>query len=287
MNEPVLVSFCSFAKQHVESGDIDPTYPVLKRVYEAERLDREQALWRTLLYVAFYHLGSSQAAARAYPDPMARSFQGGPSLKTGVERRGFRGNDLVWGHLQAVVDRARASGGLWAWVDSAVRQGGKVGWRALRDAFQEFPHAGPWSSYKLADLLKNVHDLPITADDIGVGGGSATAGPIPGMVRVTGANWKTCATDVGLQQELHDECVWRGVPFNGLDQLETSLCDFNSACKGRYYVGHDIDDQMEKIDGLGPVWWEARAASFAPSYLGEVGGWFGVRKQLRDGLRVQ
>jgi hypothetical protein len=285
--EPVLEVFCRFAKAHIESGDIDPTYPVLKRVYEIEKLDPETALWRTLLYVTWYNLGSaSKVWTAAWPsppeDPERLHISSFMQMATGTERRGFRGNDLAWRHLHAVLSHVRTrGGGLKAWVDYVTHSGGKTGWSAMRGAFQDFPYGGNWSSYKWVDLLKHVHSYPITADDIGVGGGGATAGPIPGMVRVTGCDWKRCAQDIVLQQELHDECVRRGVPFNGLDQLETALCDFNSLCKGSYYVGHDIDHQMEQFKEMGPVWWEARVACFPTRYLGEQGGWFGVRPKLK------
>jgi hypothetical protein len=109
------------------------------------------------------------------------------------------------------------------------------------------------------------------------------------MVRLTGQPWKRCATDVMLQRQLLLECRDRGVPFNGLDQLETALCDFNSLCKGTYYVGHDIDQQMDQLKNLGREWWDARKAAFPSGYLGEVSGWPGVRKELKrqyadDGL---
>jgi len=70
------------------------------------------------------------------------------------------------------------------------------------------------------------------------------------------------------------------VPFQGLDQLETSLCDFNSLVKGRYYIGHEMDLMME---GLEPqsIFWEARAKALAHNYLGEFKGWHGVRPELK------
>ena len=279
--------FCRFAQAQLASGDIDPTYPVLKRVHEGDKLDMDTALWRTLLYVTWYRLDSSEEVWKAVPAlaPGLKAKHGGWRLPTGTERRGFRGNDLAWLHLDAVEEAARPHGGLAGWVEQSIGQGGKLGWEGARQAFQALPHGGNWSSYKWADLLKHVHGYPITANDIGVGGGSATAGPVPGMVRLTGEDWRRCATDLGLQQELHDECVRRGVPFNGLDQLETALCDYNSLCKGSYYVGNDIDLQMDYLKAMGAPWWEARAASFPAPYLGEVSGWFGARKELRTAYR--
>ena len=62
--------------------------------------------------------------------------------------------------------------------------------------------------------------------------------------------------------------------------METSLCDFNSLYKGRYYAGHDIDMQMERLAYCDASLWEARASAIPQEYRGEVVGWFGVRKEL-------
>lgn len=279
MNQQLLGDFRVFAAAQLASGDIDPTYPVLAKVYRQRGYDADTALWHTLLYVAFYNLGSAEEVFNAFP---AYQHITAPLTKTtGIERRGFRGNTLANDHINAMVALWKAAGGPSKWVQGVIGRGGEQGWKKLRLAFQQVPHGGNWSSYKWADLLKNVHHLPITADDIGVGGGGPTAGPVPGMVRLTNKPWKECAENVLLQRQLMLDCVSKGVPFDGLDQLETALCDFNSLCKGTYYVGHDIDQQMDQLANLGPEWWAARQQVFPRQYLGELNGWNGVRKELK------
>jgi hypothetical protein len=204
------------------------------------------------------------------------------SLPTGVERRGFRG---VVGNVQARAFAAnvlqRAKGDLKGWVGSFGS--GEVGWRTARKELEAVSGAGPWASFKWADLLKNVHGLPFDAPDIGVGGGSEKAGPVPGLVALSGKPWKECATDIALQRAVLEKGRKQGVPFGGLDQLETALCDFNSLLKGTYYVGHDIDLQMTALDGSGPGLWEARAV-FPAAYRGERAKqpWSGVRVELKS-----
>lgn len=281
--EALWLDFCTFAAAQVASGDLDPTYPVLRHRYAAQRLDEEAALWHTFLYVTWYNLHSTQAAIVAMPRmPRRPEALVDIRLPTGIERRGFRGNGLPVVHLAAVVRAAGAAGGLGAWLRGVLKdRSPEEGWAALRRELQKLPYCGPWASYKLADLLKNVHAFPITADDIGVGGGSETAGPVPGMSRLTGLAPKVCAGDVTAQRALYARCLGAGLPFSGLDQMETALCDFNSLCKGTYYCGHDIDMQQEHLAKCGPGLWEARAASFAPQWLGELSGWTGVRKELK------
>jgi len=274
--------YCVFAAAHVRSGDIDPMYPVLRRFYASERCEPEVALWRTLLYVTWYHVGSASKLWRRFPTPRLLTDNDVRGLSTGTERRGFRGNVLAATHANAVLTEAQRVGGLARFFASLVVDEGEQGWQRARETLQKVPWLGPWASYKWADLLKHVHGFPITAADIGVGGASETAGPIPGMVRLTGLNWRECATNVQQQKRLFARARDAGVPLDGLDQLETTLCDFNSLCKGGYYVGHDIDAQMEHLKAAPEAGlWEARQAAFPSRYLGETSGWFGVRKELK------
>jgi len=270
--------FCRFGTLQVESWDIDPTYPVLKRIYEMEDVSENDRLWRTFLYVCFYNLGSSYRVWEKYPSPSLPDLE---TLRqpTGIERRGFRQRpDLVHKHITAAL---KASGGDFVgWVHGYGA--GEAGWNNARDAMRALPWGGNWSAYKWADLLSVTHELPLEAPDFGVGGGGATAGPIPGMVILTGHDWKRCASDFDLQRNLYERCVKAGVPFRGLDQVETSLCDFNSLCKGRFYVGHDIDSQMEhfKSGSVPDLFWEARDV-IPDNYRGEKNDWFGVDKSLK------
>lgn len=275
LNAKLFSDFCLFARAQLESGDIDPMYVMLRRFYENERLDREQALWRTLLYLAWYHVGSAEKVWTKIPEPRWVEDEEVRGLPTGIERRTFRGNTYAKMFINAAQQKASS---LSAWVDSFGE--GTRGWDRAREELRSLPWCGPWASYKFADLMKHVHGLPLEASDIGVGGASETAGPIPGMVRLTGENWKECASNVGLQRELLAHACDAGVPFAGLDQLETALCDFNSLCKGGYYVGHDIDDQMTKLKDSGAGLWESRIV-FADQWRGELGGWFGVRKERK------
>lgn len=272
--------FCRFGAAQVESWDIDPTYPVLERIYDLEEVSPNNRLWRTFLYVTFYNLGSSYRVWSAYPEPTLPNLDD-LNQPTGIERRGFRARpEVVRRHIESALEVSQ--GDFVAWVESYGE--GEAGWDTARDAMKGLHYGGDWSAYKWADLLLNVHHLPLIASDFGVGGGSETAGPIPGMVILTGHNWKDCATKIDLQKSLFERCREAGAPFRGLDQVETCLCDFNSLVKGRYYMGHDIDAQMGhfrsgEVPGL---FWSARDV-FPDRYRGERNGWFGVRRgRMRD-----
>ena len=278
--------FCRFSTAHVLSKDIDPAYPMLKDVYEHLNLTLDERVWRTVLYTCFYSLGSAELAWDRYPTPPDRVEPF--CLPTGVERRGMRGQpDRVADHLNDVLTAAQAFGGVGRWAQEQACQRGTEGWDNTRQAFESLRHCGPWASYKWADLMKHTLGFDIEASDIGVGGRGKKAGPIPGMVWLTGMDWKECANDISSQKLLLKICRDKGVPFAGLDQLETSLCDVNSMIKGRYYVGHDIDLMMTQLQTATPMFWESRSRVFDPQWLGENGGWFGSRHELESLFKIR
>jgi hypothetical protein len=282
-NPELWPHFVKFAAAQVKSGDLDPMYLVLKEVYRGRRYDLDTALWHTFLYVAYYDIGSAERAFARYPFPQRVEPEKLRGLPTGIERRGFRGNDLAALHINSLLDIPGASriGADWVKV-AAAGVNAEEGWHLIQGRFQLLKYAGPWAGYKWADLLKNVHDFPITASGIG-GGRSETAGPIPGMVLLTKLPWETCAFSGRAQRDLLKMSIDAGVPFTGLDQLETALCDFNSLVKGMYYVGKDIDEMMPSLRRAeaSQEFWVARKEVFEPRYLGEVGGWDGVRPELK------
>lgn len=279
MNKELFNHFCIFSKAHLKSGDIDPVYPVLREVQRFRDNTREEALWHTLLYFTWYHLGSAEAALKKYPS--MGIIPDLPAWPTGIERRGFRG-EVGAAKAAAMLNHIAGMGmPLADWIGSCCRGGGTEGWDRMFHAIADLPQCGTWAAYKWCDLMKNVHGYDIEAPDIGYGGGGETAGPIPGMVKLTGKDWKECATNAQAQFELLDACRLAGVPFTGLDQLETALCDFNSLTNGHYYLGHDIDKQMTDIMNLPNEYWAAREKVFPHCCLGELNGWNGVRNHLK------
>lgn len=272
VNEREFRRFVAFAREHVSSGDVDPTYPVLNRVFKAKRYSEAEGLYHLFVYVSFYDLGETERYVTR--NPLARALAGDledtTHIKKATERRGFRANDGARSMIREFLSK-----GLPTWKASG---NGEAGWNRVRSELQTIKHCGPWAAYKWCDLLKNVMEFPITAPDLGVGGGGKNAGPIPGLSRISGKPWEVCARDLQLQRSYFDLARLSGVPFSGMEEFETSLCDYNSFAKGRYYVGHDIDAQMEALKSCGATYWEARGRCFPAKYLGELNGWFGVRK---------
>lgn len=284
-NEELFPWFVQFAVEHKESGDIDPVYPVLYHVQRLRGETCETAIWHTLLYLTWYHLGSAELVLQMYPFPTRISSLG--ALPTGIERRGMRGaaggekavQFLNW----IIANRSPLS----QWLEEVTYPKGMPGWVALYHDVHSFPHCGSWAAYKWCDLARNVLGCDITAPDIGLGGGGKNAGPVPGLARLTGRPWAECASSLGLQDRFFNSCLTAGIPWEGREEMETALCDFNSVLHNRYYVGHDIDKQMDDVRACPKIYWDARQEAFPRAYLGELQGWCGVKKELKGMIRGQ
>lgn len=289
MNPRLFEDFIKFSQLQIGTWDIDPTYPLLKDLYTNWDYDKETALWHTIVYTAFYHLGSAETFLETNPQPN-NDLVWNMILPTGVERRGFRGRpDLIQEHLHDICRKYRP---FTNWIDNIVHENAtspEVGWEYIREDYSKVAYGGSWSSYKFADLLKWVHGYEITAPDFGVGGGSKSAGPISGLAFITEESMETCLNEefhkdfYGVAQEAMSSCSeFSPRRFNGMDQCETCLCDFNSMIKGSYYVGHDIDLQLEFLRKYDlRHYLAARKRVFPVHTLGEEYGWHGVRKELK------
>lgn len=272
LNDKEWKLFCDFSLALVRSKDLDPTYPVLKLVFKKRGFDQSTSLLYLLIYLGFYDLGETERyfqESKRFAVPLDTK-----SFNKATERRGFRGNSKANNLFLRYEFFQKFCEELWSCSFEPTE-----GWKRTRGLIESFENCGSWASFKMADLLKNVLDFPITSPDFGTGGGSATAGPIPGLVRLTGLSWKECSSNIELQQNLFSKACER-VPFKGMEEMETALCDYNSFRKGGYYVGHDIDKQMEMFKNLPAVYWETRREVFGEEFLGELNGWTGVRKHL-------
>jgi len=277
-----LNNFARFGGAMILSGDIDPQFPILKNLYHTLNLDRNTALWWTCIYLLYYHLGSAVQAWKRYPEPcFIPKKDWSRDLPYFKQRRCFRGNEYALNQINTIVKVS--NGDLATWIDNLVNNNSEESWTRIREAVSELPYHGPWSSYKFCDMMKFVHSYPITAPDIGTKPG-ATAGPIAGLNSLTGLDWKICANDNQLHRELLQMTIDLGAPVNGLDQLESMLCDYQSLINGRYYVGHDIDRDQSQLmlhnNKLSNILWKARRHIFDERLLGEVWDWSGVRSYL-------
>ncbi len=274
-HKKIFQDFIIFSNKQIYSRDIDPAYPVLKQVHKFRNMSKNEAIWHTLLYIAWYNLGSSEIVWKEYPQ--SRIIDKKFILKTGIERRGFRGNNKGVETLNWII---KNNPDLEKWLNVFLDKRGKYGWELMYKEFQKIPNCGTWAAYKWCDLCKNVLGYDITAPDIGLGGRGEKAGPISGLSLLINRDLKFCAENIEVQENLFQFCLQSGINFDGLEEFETCLCDFKSLYKGSYYTGHDLDKQMEDIKDLDEVFWKSRKILFPREYLGEFNGWWGERKEL-------
>lgn len=265
---PTRDDLAEFAGRHLVSRDVDPVYPVLRKIEED---DPEGAFHRSLLYIAYYNLGASETAWECYGHNFLALSRDGQMLRlpTGTERRAHRDPARLAHHLKAL---AASRPGDYLWTRSARPD---EAWRSLVAWAEGIWGNGRWASYKTAEVLWKVNGLRVRATDMGNDGSS---GPRAGLRLFGKAGTVEEADRIG--DELLADLRARGIQIE-IEELETVLCDFASMVKGRYYVGHDIDLMLEQLrderisrSAAGRIL-RARRETLPHEYLGELQGWRG------------
>ncbi len=278
--DQLWADFSAFHEGMLISGDIDPVYPVLHATLGD--LDEDQRVTGLLLYVAYYHLGSGltalehfMAGTRLEDLPMA--------LPTGTERRGHRSHAQFRVHLQG-LQRTLDHHGSFCRALQAKSDDPAEAFEQVAANVQTIPGNGRWAGYKTAELLWKVGGWSLRAESLGLEGSS---GPLAGLKMLVGPH-PLLKVPGGAERlgrrvvRALDRPELRAWP----EQVETALCDFHSMVQGRYYVGADTDMMMTQLSAVPQgVFvrraWAARRAVLPERFLGEVGGWTGVRKPLK------
>lgn len=254
------------------TGDIDPAYPILRAV--GSHFDRELTAWLLLHHVGHYHIGSALKSFSISPggefdDALYR-------LPTGTERRGNRDPRAFHKHWTSLRAEVGKHGGAAAFLTPTA--GGHAGWRELTERIERVHGNGRWASYKLCELSQKVLGVPIAAPDAGH---AFSTGPRKGLALLAPIPSGNTPSAIAELDDLTNTLAAR-LGERDIAQVETSLCDFHSLAKGRYYLGKDIDEQLHHLlavpSGLTPVAMEARRLSFPPEYLAELTGRDGVDK---------
>lgn len=260
----------------VGTGDIDPAYPVLRMVGDA--LGGGDALgWLVLRHVAFYQLGSAlrsvqDAPGPALPDTLLK-------LPTGTERRGNRDVRVFRKHWDSLRDHVERAGGPLAWLTPP--EDGVTGWTQLTERIMAVHGNGRWAAYKLCEIAAKVVGVPIVAPDAGH---AHSTGPRKGLADLFGPACLVGNTpDAIARLDRLTDRLAADLGERDIAQVETSLCDYHSAIRGHYYIGKDIDEQMEHLrrvpSDLTAVAMQTRQWAFPAQYLGELNGWDGVDRE--------
>lgn len=293
-----LPAFARFARAMLRSRDIDPLYPVLRHMIAM--MNREQQFWFTFLYVAWYNLPSGYTVFLQHHTPLEPPQEPKPHTvyrqsplaiyPTGIERRAHRGGkvlDHIWSYCDVV--RKQYGRKQTAFYTDGLGDDPIENWRLLTERLQTLWGNGRWAAYKHCEILMKVHDLPLAAPDMG---NQFSSGPREGLAFFYDVPEGQDAATIRLldRMGLHLQRLLRreyGVDL-AIEELETILCNWKSLKKGKYYVGHDIDEFQEQIakgdhDGWLPVraresLYHARRVALPHHYVGELHtpGWCGV-----------
>ncbi len=291
--------YVRFHRVEIANRDVDPVYPVLRKIGDICDWDAEERVRSVFLHVAYYDLGSALAAVDSpdpFPFPFLTAFSAPrEGLRCGTERRRHRMGDNLAVHLHDLDMIARENNGLLRWLEDGLSGDDPVeSWQNTTEALMQVKGNGRWAAYKTCEMLAAVAGLPLAAPDMGHANSS---GPRAGLgllypeTRSLRGNRTEVITELNQVSDLLvRELRARGVEAS-LATAETTLCDFHSLVEGRYYPGLDIDVMLEQLLAA-PLSGEmletalrARRLELPEAYLGERAEfrWRGadrVRKQL-------
>ena len=274
--------FAFFHQEMVDVNEMDPVYPVLKEIGRLLELDQEQLNWLCHVYVAYYDMGSALKCFESNPNPQV-PHEDFTKLFCATERRSHRNPIRLQQHFDSLVSIAENNGGLDHWLRRYLKDTPEGSWKAILTPLEMIYGNGRWASYKLAEMLQKVTDLPVQAPDMGH---QNSSGPRDGMAYLYkdlphGNTPKEVAQLDLISQDLLKQMSKHGVDAK-IEEAETSLCGIKSLINGHYYIGADIDKMLETMNkqpcSLTPIAFQARKNVFPERYLGELNGWSGVDK---------
>jgi len=245
----IYIDFDLFTRIMIVSGDDDPTYPMIKSVYELYDFEPH---WFVFMYHAFYSIESAVKMCKIMPakeywnEVKFRKLREKNKFSFGYERRGLRNVDNQVKHLNAVVKFLDE-------IDDHL-----IDNLTYRRGVENLPQNGGWASFKNAEIFEKalgykqleIPDLGIDHRDVN----SDSDGPIPALRLLYGWEnhyfndiipaWNRLG--VALAEEY-------GV---SVGKIETCLCKFIKPIKGQYFPGHDIYEFHSLKDVLGMENWE-------------------------------
>lgn len=289
--------YLRFHQLALETHDVDPVYPVLRRFLELQQNepDSEAGYWLSVAHLTWYHIGSALTAwsggfgAERRPGEFV-----GQGLPLATERRGNRDPKQLLNNITGWYEAAEASGGLKAYLTDGLSQyRPRPKWEAVMERIQDVHGNGRWASYKLAEILMKVNGLDLEPYHMGHANSS---GPRRGLeLLIDDLPQGDGAADVAALDQFSQQLV-EGIRARGLpapvEEVETTLCDFHALHEGRYYVGNDIDQMLEQLHAVPAGSWlddalQARFDTLPEPYLGEQNGWTKVDRDRQKAYKLR
>lgn len=286
VNTSLFEDYVKFHKIQIANRDVDPVYPVLRRVGELLNWTQEERVRSVFLHVAYYDLGSCLAALDRQHAPFLRAFADPvPGLTCGTERRRNRMGTNLRDHLANLEWTAGQHNGLHRWLQESITDDPGDSWVELNAQIQGVTGNGRWAAFKTCEMLAEVCGYPLEAPDMGhrnsTGPRSGLELLLPEARTLTGNGASVIAKLDELSLGLVDMLQQLGADST-LATAETTLCDFHSLAAGRYYPGLDIDEMQKQLEraplslDMREVALMARREELPEAYVGELNDRTGV-----------
>lgn len=295
----------------VSTWEVDPNYPLLSYCFQRYELSKEQEYWWCWLYGVFYHPGTLFWFAQEFPEfekvDVGRLERWHTTnwrrLRYNTDRKYEKGHlvEMFLSYKELIGDQSQEqffSGLLQS--NDPVRNFHRV-WRELL----KLRRFGRYAVYIYTEALARCMGMPIQADTAFLKEAkSSRNGLCYALSRKDWVDAPVSSIDFSvleaetskLMRELEQENPGLRVDYW---LMESVMCAFKGhfrTTKGRYipfYVDRMLEE-IHQLELLEPeatkgIAWEVlhqfRWATFPPEFLGELGGWDGIRKHLQFQFR--
>ncbi len=253
LNDPI-----AWGRRLIETEDHDPLYSGLVR-WDVDRNRKRRfliAYWSCYSVGASWHLSrhsgvefwvKMETAAANVVSPAAAGACELDRWPRAHERRHWRG--------QKCVDSVRWLREAYPNPEDAVREveelPSPLTLRGVELAVTRWPQFGPWIAFKAADMMERVMGLPV---EFPTAITSLYKDPREGgemMAPVLGLPNGQVVTEVLL--EAYDGMTAPGLHPRtvNVQEVETVLCKWKSARKGKYWIGLDTRDHRDELERWG------------------------------------
>lgn len=233
-----------FGRQLLLTQDLDPVYTMVYR----SNIPQEAKARFCLAYWCFYNVGiaGEVAAAPSIENYFERLRVGLKNDKRGTERRFFWGkqaeNCIDW--LQERGDPAETVSWIFSTRDLPL----------INKRINQIPAFGPWIAWKIADMGERVLGYAVDFSDAV---DYLFKDPVQGAAQIFWGDWRQPISDEELRETIAAlDRAFQGMlapplhdrPIN-LQEIETVFCKYKAFRKKVYWVGKDIRDVTNKLEG--------------------------------------
>jgi hypothetical protein len=292
------------------TGDCDPAYPMVMWLAKRFALDTEQRYWLAFLYSCCYCLPTAWAMFTAFPsyqecteEAFARYWQyNKPTLLFETDRAKVKNFDAILPMLASYrkivgtsqdgfYRRAAWSGSVMGMYDPYVA------YERVYAACSQFYYFGRFSLFLLLEVVNLLTQLSILPKTMDL---RLAESPRNGLCYALGKDdWVTLHSRLPyrkidynyLQEKLLElpDAVAKAYPDvpNTIWRIETSLCGYKKLWWESRYLGFYIDRAQVELATVAARYaemdwqpaWDFRRRYHPQAFLGEMSGWFGVRKE--------